>query len=238
LSNTEDLRKAVVRESADLGVAFDGDADRCGFVDELGAKVSEDMITALIAEVYLSKYPGATIMYDLRSSRSVRDVITSLGGKVVRSRVGHTFIKAGMRDQNALFSGELSGHFDFKDTGFTDNALFAMIQMMNLMAMKKQKLSEIIEPLEKYAATGEINMKIRDSKPVFAALEKHYRNGSQNHLDGLSIDYDTWWFNLRASNTEPLIRLNLEGQTPEEMESRKDEIIKLIRQVDPEMHFE
>jgi len=231
--NTEDLRAAVIREKADIGIAFDGDADRCGFIDEKGKKIPEDLVTALIAQVYLARVPGATILYDLRSSRSVPETITALGGKAVRSRVGHAFIKASMREADALFAGELSGHFYFRDAGFTDNAIFAMVQMLNLLALKKAPVSSLIAPLRKYSATGEINMEVKDGEAIFQELEKRYADGRQDHLDGLSVDYPSWWFNLRASNTEPLIRLNLEASSPDEMESRKEEVLKAIKLTDP-----
>jgi phosphomannomutase len=235
--NTEDLRARVVAEKADLGIAFDGDADRCGFVDEKGAKVPEDLVTALIAEFYLAKEPGATIMYDLRSSRAVAEIIEDLGGKAIRSRVGHAFIKADMRERSAVFAGAVSGHFYFRDAGYTDNAIFAMIQMLNLLSLKKSPISELIAPLRRYSATGEINMEVTDTQSISAALEKKYEDGRIGHLDGLSVDYDSWWFNLRASNTEPLIRLNLEARTPDEMESRKEEVIAVVHDADPQMRL-
>ncbi len=233
LENTKDLRERVVKEKADLGIAFDGDADRCGFIDETGEKIPEDLVTALIAEVYLTKLPGATILYDIRSSRSVRETITRLGGQAVRSRVGHAFIKAGMRERDAIFAGELSGHFYFKDAGFTDNAMFAMIQMLNLLALKRAPISTLIAPLKKYSATGEINMRATNKDVIYKALEERYKDGQLDHLDGLSVDYPSWWFNLRASNTEPLIRLNLEAADPAAMASRRDEVIEAIRKADP-----
>jgi phosphomannomutase len=231
--NTEDLRAMVIKEKADIGIAFDGDADRCGFIDEKGARIPEDLVTALIAQVYLARVPGATILYDLRSSRSVPEIITALGGHAVRSRVGHAFIKAGMREKDAVFAGELSGHFYFRDAGFTDNAIFAMVQMLNLLSLKKAPVSSLIAPLKKYSATGEINMEVQKGEAVFAELERRYGDGRQDHLDGLSVDYDSWWFNLRASNTEPLIRLNLEAASRDEMESRKEEILAIVRRIDP-----
>ena len=231
--NTEDLRALVVKEKADIGISFDGDADRCGFIDEKGEKIPEDIVTALIAQVYLTKSPGATILYDLRSSRSVAETITRLGGRAIRSRVGHAFIKAGMREHDAIFAGELSGHFYFRDAGFTDNAMFAMVQMLNLLALKKAPVSTVIAPLKKYSATGEINMRAANKEAIYKALEERYKDGQQDHLDGLSVDYPSWWFNLRASNTEPLIRLNLEAATVGEMESRKTEVFDTIRGADP-----
>jgi phosphomannomutase len=235
--NTEDLRAMVVERKADIGMAFDGDADRCGFVDELGEKIPEDLVSALIAQFYLAKVPGATILYDLRSSRSVKETIENLGGKAVRSRVGHAFIKAEMREYNAVFAGELSGHFYFRDTGFTDNAIFAMIQMLNLLSLKKMPVSEVIAPLKKYFSTGEINMVVSDKEAVFSVLEERYKDGRQDHLDGLSVDFDSWWFNLRASNTEPLVRLNLEAASLDEMETRKEEVLAGIRRKDPSMRL-
>jgi len=231
--NTEDLRAMVIRQKADIGIAFDGDADRCGFIDEKGEKIPEDLVTALISQVYLAKTPGATILYDLRSSRAVPETITRLGGRAIRSRVGHAFIKAAMREQDAVFAGELSGHFYFRDAGFTDNAIFAMIQMLNLLALKKTPVSRLIAPLKKYAATGEINMEAADKDGIYKALEAAFPDGRQDHLDGLSIDYDSWWFNLRASNTEPLVRLNLEAENSDEMESKKNEVLQAIRRADP-----
>ncbi|MGD0232872.1 MAG: phosphomannomutase/phosphoglucomutase [Syntrophorhabdales bacterium] len=235
--NTEALRLRVVEERAHLGIAFDGDADRCGFIDEKGEKIPEDLVTALISQVYLSKSPGSTILYDLRSSRSVPETITRLGGKAIRSRVGHAFIKAGMREHDAIFAGELSGHFYFRDTGFTDNALFAMIQMLNLLALKKSPVSTLIAPLKRYSATGEINMEVADKEGIYKALQERYKDGVQDHLDGMSVDYDSWWFNLRASNTEPLIRLNLEAGLRDEMESRKNEVLEIIHRTDPTMRI-
>jgi phosphomannomutase len=229
---TRDLQAMVLREKADIGVAFDGDADRCGFIDEKGKRVPEDLVTALIAEFLLTKELGATVLYDLRSSHSVPETITRLGGKAVRTRVGHAFIKARMREENALFAGELSGHYYYQDMGFTDNALFTMIQMLNFLSLKKMPLSDLISPLQTYYATGEINIQVKDKEAIFATLEAHYKDAQQDHLDGLTIAYDTWWFNLRASNTEPLIRLNLEADDSTTEDERKQEVLNIIGEVD------
>jgi phosphomannomutase len=237
-SATRDLQAMVRREKAAIGVAFDGDADRCGFIDEKGERIPEDLVTALIAEFLLTKEPGATILYDLRSSRVVPEVITRLGGKAVRTRVGHAFIKATMREVNALFAGELSGHYYYRDMGFTDNAIFTMIQMLNFLSLKQEPLSRLIHPLQKYYATGEINIRVKDTETVFAALEAHYGDATKDHLDGLSIDYGPWWFNLRASNTEPLMRLNLEANDPTTREVQKREILATIDKADPSMKVE
>jgi phosphomannomutase len=232
---TRDLQAMVIQEKADFGVAFDGDADRCGFIDEKGKRIPEDLVTALIAEFLLAKEPGATILYDLRSSRIVPETITRLGGKAVRTRVGHAFIKAKMREENALFAGELSGHYYYRDMGFTDNALFTMIQMLNFLSLKKTPLSDLMHPLQTYYATGEINIKVKDKEAVFAALEANYNDAQQDHLDGLTIVYDTWWFNLRASNTEPLMRLNLEADDSTTKEERKHEVLNIVGKADSSM---
>ncbi len=234
-SATRELQVAVVKEKADIGVAFDGDADRCGFIDEKGERIPEDLVTALIAEFLLTKEPGATILHDLRSSRVVPETITRLGGKAVRCRVGHAFIKEQMREENALFAGELSGHYYYRDMGFTDNAIFTMIQMLNFLSLKMIPVSQAIRTLKKYYSTGEINMEVDDKEGVFAALEVQYKDARKDHLDGLTVEYDAWWFNLRASNTEPVVRLNLEAENENMMEVRKEEILRIIRDADPSM---
>jgi phosphomannomutase len=228
----------VIREKADIGVAFDGDADRCGFIDEKGERIPEDLVTALIAEFLLTKRPGATILYDLRSSRVVPETISRLGGRAVRTRVGHSFIKAKMRETNALFAGELSGHYYHRDMGNTDNAIFTMIQMLNFLSLKQTPLSSLIHPLQKYYASGEINIHVKKKEDVFTALEARYKDAQKDHLDGLSIDYDSWWFNLRASNTEPLMRLNLEAEDAATREEKKKEILESIGRADPSMKIE
>ena len=235
---TRDLQAVVLREKADIGVAFDGDVDRCGFIDEKGKRVPEDLVTALIAEFLLTKEPGATILYDLRSSRIVPETITHLGGKAVRTRVGHAFIKATMREENALYAGELSGHYYYRDMGFTDNALFTMIQMLNFLSLKKMPLSDLIRPLQTYYATGEINIRVKDKDSVFTALEANYNDAQKDHLDGLTIGYDTWWFNLRASNTEPLMRLNLEAADLIIKEEKRKEVLNIIGKTDHSMTIE
>ncbi|MFB3924834.1 MAG: phosphomannomutase/phosphoglucomutase [Syntrophales bacterium] len=233
--NTLDLQERVKKEGADIGVAFDGDADRCGFIDERGDRISEDLVTALIAQFYLLREPGAKIIYDLRSSRIVPETIAGLNGIPVRCRVGHSFIKEKMREENAVFAGELSGHYYYRDTGFTDNALFTMLQMFNFLAVKREPLSSLISPLRKYRSTGEINLEVRDIDKIYAVLKKTYADGRQDCLDGLTVSYDHWWFNLRASNTEPLIRLNLEADDSPAMEEKKREVLDRIREADPEM---
>lgn len=229
-STTRDLQARVVQEKAAIGIAFDGDADRCGFIDETGARIPQDLVTALIAQFILSKEPGATILYDLRSSRIVPETITRFGGRAVRSRVGHSFIKAAMRTEKAVFAGELSGHYYYRDTGFTDNALMTMIQMLNLLSFNKESLSQLIAPLKKYYASGEINFEVKDAPALFSCLEKKYADAILDHLDGLTVGYVPWWFNVRASNTEPVVRLNMEAQDTQLLEAKKDEVTQIIRE--------
>ncbi|MEN6466724.1 MAG: phosphomannomutase/phosphoglucomutase [Syntrophaceae bacterium] len=237
-ANTEDLQRKVTETKAGVGIAFDGDADRCGFVDENGDRIREDLVTALIAEFFLYRQPGSKILYDLRSSRTVPETIKRLGGVPVRSRVGHSFIKELMRREGAVFAGELSGHYYYKDMGYTDNALLTMVHMLNYLAYKGQPLSEIMEHLQIYSATGEINMTVSDPKAIFAALKQRYRNAGQDCLDGLTVTYNTWWFNLRLSNTEPLMRLNLEAENLMLMNTKRQEVVSIISKADPKMQME
>jgi phosphomannomutase len=236
-SNTTDLQQKVVQEKADIGVAFDGDADRCGFIDEKGRRIPEDLITALIAESFLAQNPGATILYDLRSSRIVPETISRLGGKPLRCRVGHAFIKEQMRKQNAIFAGELSGHYYYRDMGFTDNAMFTMIWMLNFLASKNVPLSSSVEPLRKYRSSGEINLEVHDKEPIFNELEKFYSDGQIDHLDGLTVQYRSWWFNLRPSNTEPVVRLNLEADDSKILEQKQQEVLTNIKNAEPRMQL-
>ncbi|HDL21223.1 MAG TPA: phosphomannomutase/phosphoglucomutase [Nitrospirae bacterium] len=234
-SATRELQAMVLKERADIGVAFDGDADRCGFIDEKGERIPEDLVTALIAGFLLAKEPGATILYDLRSSRIVPETITRLGGKAIRCRVGHAFIKAQMREEDALFAGELSGHYYYRDMGFTDNGILTMIQMLNLLSLKGMPLSQLVKPLRKYYSSGEINMQVKYKDAIFAALEAKYRDAGKDHLDGLTVEYSDWWFNLRASNTEPVVRLNLESNDKKTMEEKRKEVLEIIMETDPEV---
>jgi phosphomannomutase len=236
-STTLDLQNRVVKEKANVGIAFDGDADRCGFIDEKGDRIPEDLVTALIAESFLANNQGAAIIYDLRSSRVVPETISRLGGKPIRCRVGHAFIKEQMRKKNAVFAGELSGHYYYKDTGFTDNALFTMIWMLNFLSAKNLPLSALVEPLKKYHSTGEINLQVRDKEPIFVTLEKVYADATIDHLDGLTVQYDSWWFNLRPSNTEPVIRLNMEAADTKTLEVKKEEVLKNIKDAEPLMRL-
>ncbi|MFH0880495.1 MAG: phosphomannomutase/phosphoglucomutase, partial [Lentisphaerota bacterium] len=229
LDTLEALQEKIRAGKYDFGVAFDGDADRAGFLDEKGQVIPMDMITSLIAQAILKKNKGAAIFYDLRSSWAVKETIEQNGGRPMMSRVGHAFIKQQMRDADALFAGELSGHYYFKENYYTESSSLAALFVANLVSQSGKPLSEMIRPIQRYFASGEINSEVEDVKKVVAALEKKYGDGQAIHLDGLSVQYPDWWFNVRASNTEPLIRLNLEAKTRAVMESRRDEVLAIIR---------
>ncbi|MFC1497954.1 phosphomannomutase/phosphoglucomutase [Verrucomicrobiota bacterium] len=222
------LQEKIRSGSYDFGVSFDGDADRAGFVDENGEIVPMDLMTALIARDMLEKEKGV-IFYDLRSSWAVKEVVEENGGTPMMSRVGHAFIKQQMRDANAIFAGELSGHYYFRDNYFTESSAMAVLCLANIVSKTGKTVSELIAPIKRYYASGEINSKVEDPKKVLAKLNKEYSDGRMFELDGVSVEYDNWWFNVRCSNTEPLIRLNLEAKTSELMEEKRDKILAVIR---------
>lgn len=226
---TLDAIRAKVREvGADFGAAFDGDADRCGFIDDQGEVIPMDLFAALIAQDILSRGP-ATILYDLRSSRAVPECIEANGGKAIRSRVGHAFIKAQMRENDAVFAGELSGHYYFKQNFTAESQGLAMIMLSNLICKKNKPVHELVQPLRKYFSSGEINSKVADVKPILDTIRARYADGNMFELDGISSEYPRWWFNVRSSNTEPLLRLIVEADTRELMEEKRDELLKIIR---------
>lgn len=226
----EALRHKVQAGKYDLAVYFDGDADRCGIMDEKGQVVTSDIITALVAEVILKKQPGAAIYYDLRSSWAVKEVIEENGGRPFMSRVGHAFIKQQMRETDATFAGELSGHYYFKDNFYTESSALAAIFVCNLVSQTGKPLSELVKPIKRYFASGEINSEVHDTKAVLQKLRATYAGqGKVIELDGFSVEFPDWWFNVRSSNTEPLIRLNLEAKTQAQMQQKRDEILALIR---------
>jgi len=212
----------------DFGVAFDGDADRVGFVDETGGIVPMDMITLLIAQSILKKHKGV-ILYDLRSSWTVREVIAENGGTPRMCRVGHAFIKQQMREVDALFAGELSGHYYFRENYFTESSAMAVLYMANLLSQSQEPLSALIRPFHRYFKSPEINSEVKDPPTVLAQLKNQYRSGKQFELDGLSVEFADWWFNVRCSNTEPLVRLNLEAKTQAQLDQRTQELLALIR---------
>jgi phosphomannomutase len=231
--NRRDIVARVVAEKADIGIAWDGDADRCFFIDGTGEFISGDFITALLAELFLLKCPGATIIYDLRASRAVRDVVEHHGGTSLMNRVGHAFFKRRMRETNAVFGGEVTGHYYFRDNFFADNGFIPALLMLELMSKKGLSLHALLEPLRReYFISGEINTKLASMDLVPArltAIAAKYSDGHQYELDGISVEYPDWHFNVRPSNTEPLLRLNLEAKTPELMARKRDEVIGLIR---------
>ncbi len=229
--NMEDLQKKVREIGADLGAAFDGDADRMFPVDEHGNLVDGSMVTAIASESLLHKHPGSTILYNLIVSKSVPELINQLGGKAVRTRVGHSYIKAEMRRLNAIFGGEHSGHFYFRDNWFADSGLIALLITLELVSAEGKPLSELLQPLDKGVRSGEINSVISDVQGKLQALEEKYSRDahSVDHMDGITVDYGDWWFNVRPSNTEPLLRLNVEANSRQLMELKRDELLAFIR---------
>jgi phosphomannomutase len=221
----------VREERADLGIAWDGDADRCFFIDDTGAFVDGDFMTALLAESILEKQPGADVLYDVRASRAVPDTVTRLGGTAHVNRVGHAFFKRRMRDEGGAFGGEVSGHYYFADFYNADSGTIPALLILELLSTHEAKLSTLLEPLRnRYFISGEINSEVADTEAKMAEIEERYGDGEITKLDGISIDYDDWHFNVRPSNTEPLLRLNLESLVSEQdMERRRDEVLDLIR---------
>jgi phosphomannomutase len=230
--NTAVLRALVPEQHCDMGVAFDGDADRMFLVDEQGKLLGGDMVTALVAQSLLRKHPGATILYNLISSRSVPELIERDGGRAVRTRVGHSFIKAQMRQENAIFGGEHSGHFYFRDNWYADSGLIAFLVVLELISESGKTVSELVRAVDHRYRSGEINTEVADQQGRMRAIEAHYaaEGGQVDFLDGITISFPTWWFNVRPSNTEPLLRLNLEADTADEMAERRDEVLHFIRQ--------
>jgi len=227
--NMAALQKAVIEHGADMGVAFDGDADRMFIVDEQGQLVDGSEVTLLVSQNLLRKYPGSTILYNLIISRTVPEMVQQAGGHAVRTRVGHSFIKAIMREQNAVFGGEHSGHFYFRDFWFADSGLIAMLMVLELVSQEGKSVSTLLRSLDTRVRSGEINSHVADIPAKLDSLQQRYADGQIDHLDGITVSYPTWWFNVRASNTEPLLRLNVEGDTRELMESKRDELLALIR---------
>jgi len=227
--NTVDIRKRIVKEKADFGIAPDGDSDRVFFFDEKGQAISGDLITALIAEDLLEKDPGKKIIYDLRSSWVTPEVIKAAGGKPIMYRVGHAFIKDKMRKEDAILGGEVSCHFYFKDNFNTDSGIIASLVMIGIISKKGGTLSSIIKPLRKYFASGEINSSVSDKDGKMKELAGLYKKGKVSWMDGVRVDFSDWWFNVRASNTEPLLRLNLEAKSKKLMVEKRDEVLSVIQ---------
>ncbi|HYH11714.1 MAG TPA: phosphomannomutase/phosphoglucomutase [Thermomicrobiales bacterium] len=230
--NIRDLQRTVINEACDLGVAFDGDADRMFLIDEQGEFIGGDMTTAMVSLELLKHNPGSTIVYNLINSRTVPELIEENGGKAVRSRVGHSYIKALMREEDAIFGGEHSGHFYFRDNWYADSGLIAMLTVLQLISDADQSLSQILEPIDTRVRSGEINSEVEDIQETVERVETFYsdKGGDIDHLDGLTVGFEGWWFNLRASNTQPLLRLNVEAETEEILREKTTEVLELIRQ--------
>jgi len=228
---SREIRRRVVAENADLGIAWDGDADRCFFIDEQGEFVPGDFVTALLAEALLPTHPGARILYDLRASRAVPDTIRANGGVPLENRVGHAFFKQRMRREPVLFGGEVSGHYYFRDNYNADTGFVPALLILELLSRKRATMSELLEPLRaRYFISGEINSKVADVGAALARLEQRFGDGKVTYLDGVSVDYPTWHFNVRPSNTEPLVRLNLGADSQAEMEEKRDLVLSTIRE--------
>src|SRR6266550_3875065 len=231
--NRRDITEEVVRQKADVGIAWDGDADRCFFIDGSGKFITGDFITALLAEAFLLKHPGATIIYDLRASRAVKDTVERLGGRALMNRVGHAYIKRRMREEDGGFAGEVTGHYYFRDFSYADNGFIPALLILELMSNKSKSLHELLQPLrERYFISGEINTKLSNMNDVpkkLQAIEERYKDAQLARMDGISVDYPDWHFNVRGSNTEPLLRLNLEAATQGMMEKKRDEVLSIIR---------
>ncbi len=229
--NIRDLQRAVVEHGCDLGVAFDGDADRMFLVDENGTFIGGDMTLAMVATQMLKKHPGSAIVYNLICSRTVPEVISENGGRPIRSRVGHSFIKPLMREEDAVFGGEHSGHFYFRDNWYADSGLIAMLTVVELVSELGEPLSEILAPIDSRVRSGEINTEVSDPKIVMARIEEFYteEGATIDHLDGLTVEFDSWWFNLRGSNTQPLLRLNVEADDSPILEAKTAEVLAMVR---------
>jgi phosphomannomutase len=231
--NRRDITERVIAEKADIGIAWDGDADRCFFLDGAGEFIAGDFITALLAEAFLIKHPGAKIVYDVRASYAVKDTAAKYGSEALMNRVGHAFFKKRMREDNAIFGGEVTGHYYFRDNFYADNGFIPALLILELMSRKGQTLRDLLAPLrEKYFISGEINTKVSDIAKAQAKIDglaEKYKAGNVYMMDGVSAEFPDWHFNVRGSNTEPMLRLNLEALTPELMEQKRDEVLGFIR---------
>lgn len=227
--NILDLQNKVRETRAHLGVAFDGDADRCVFIDEMGRAIGCDIITALIARQFLEREKGATVLYDLRSSWVVPEEIKAAGGVPYRERVGHSYMKATLREKKAIFGGELSGHYYFRDNYCSDSGMIAFFMVLSILGSRRVPFSNFVAPLRRYYSTGEINFKVEDKDEKIEEITKKFSAGKIDRLDGVTVEYNDWWFNVRKSNTEPLLRLNLEGKTKEIMEKGRKLLVDIIQ---------
>jgi len=219
----------VTSNDCDLGIAFDGDADRMFLVDERADLVSGSLTTALVADQLLRKFPGEGIIYNLICSWTVPEVIEERGGHPIRTRVGHSFIKQVMAETGAIFGGEHSGHYYFRDNFRADSGMIAALLVLEALSHSRSSLSDLLQPFRRYHASGEINSKVSDQAGTLERLADIYADGKQDRIDGLTVEYSDWWFNCRPSNTEPLLRLNLEARTKELMAAKRDEVLAHIR---------
>lgn len=229
LENTFDLQKTVVRNKADFGLALDGDGDRTIFVDELGNTIGGDMTLALFAQYFLKRYPGSAVVYNLTCSRAVSDIIKESGGKPIRSRTGHGFMKLAAEKNKAVVGGEIAGHIMYKDVFYAECGILTLLTMLTILSQENKPLSELIRPLQRYNKIGEINFKIKDREGAVKKLAKIYSKEKQDRLDGLTVEFDNWWFNVRASNTEPLLRVVVEADNKKLAEEKLKEIKKIIK---------
>jgi phosphomannomutase len=231
--NRRDITERVLAEKADIGIAWDGDADRCFFLDGAGEFIAGDFITALLAEAFLIKHPGAKVVYDVRASYAVKDVVAKYGGTALMNRVGHAFFKRRMREEGAIFGGEVTGHYYFRDNFYADNGFVPALLILELMSLKGQTLRELLQPLrEKYFISGEVNTRVGNMSVVEIKLDglaARYTGGATYTMDGFSAEFPDWHFNVRGSNTEPMLRLNLEATTQAMMEAKRDEVLEFIR---------
>jgi phosphomannomutase len=229
-ANLVDLQKAVIEHKADLGLAFDGDADRCFVIDENGDAITPSAITALIATRELARHPGSNVIHNLITSRTVPEVIKENGGTAIRTRVGHSFIKATMAETNAVFGGEHSGHFYFRDFWRADSGMLAALHCIAALGETTPgtTFSSLMIPFNRYEASGEINTRVDNQARVISAMKSKYLQYDLDELDGLTVSADSWWFNVRASNTEPLLRLNVEARDLSQMQQLRDEVLELM----------
>ncbi len=226
--NIRDSAAAVTAEKADLAVCFDGDGDRCMFLGPDGRRIPSDLVTVLLARAELERSPGAAVVYDLRSSRVVPEEIAKAGGRPIRERVGHAFIKATMREHQAVLGGELSGHYYFRDHFFADSGMMAFAKLLDLLGHADRPLTELLAPLRRTHATGELNFHVEDKPAMMERMTRLFPDGRQDRLDGITIAYTDWWFNLRPSNTEPLLRLNLEADTADRLRWAKEKLCEVL----------
>ncbi len=226
--NVEALVRTVREQKGDLGIAFDGDADRCIFFDESGQRIPSDLMNAFLARHALREHPGSAVVHDLRSSRVVREEVERAGGRAIRERVGHSFIKDTMRREKAILGGEVAGHYYFRDNYFADSGMIALCAALSAISDEGKPASQCIAPLRRYPATGEVNFHVEDKDRVLQELMKRFSDGHIDQLDGVTVEYPTWWFNVRKSNTEPLLRLNMEANTAAVLEEARRRVVETI----------